>query len=283
VTFQPRRVVAWATDIHLNFASPERRTVFHAAVRSERPHALLLGGDIHEAPGLVEQLRALETDLRVPIFFVLGNHDYYRSTFDRVEARMRALSRESPALRWLPDAGVIELSPEVGLVGHGGWADGRNGDYWGSNLELSDDFLIGDFLGLGQRERLALLGRRADEAAAWARREIPAALERFRRLIVLTHVPPFQEAAWYEGKMSHPHYLPHFSSRVMGEALAEAARAHPDREILVLCGHTHGGGILEVLPNLTVVTGASRYGHPEVTGIIDLEAPRLLPARGAPP
>ena len=277
MTVQIRRL-AWATDIHLNFCSPERRALFHDGVRAQDPDALLLGGDIGEAPGLIGELRELEMKLRMPIFFVLGNHDYYRSTFDQVEARMRALARESAGLLWLPGAGVIDLSPKVGLAGHGGWADGRNGDYWGSNLELSDYLYIGDFLGLGRRERLALLERRGDEAAAWARRVIPPALERFRRLIVLMHVPPFQEAAWYEGQMSHPHYLPHFSSRAAGEALAECARARPDREILVLCGHTHGGGTLDVLPNLTVVTGPARYGEPAVTGIIDLEAPRLLPA-----
>ena len=277
MTIQIRRL-AWATDVHLNFCNPERRTLFHEAVRSQDPDALLLGGDIGEAPGLIGELRALEVKLRMPIFFVLGNHDYYRSTFDQVEARMRALAQESAALRWLPEAGVIELSPEVALAGHGGWADGRNGDYWGSNLELSDYLYIGDFLGLGRRERLALLNRQGDAAAAWVRRVIPPALERFRRLIVLMHVPPFQEAAWYEGQMSHPHYLPHFSSRSTGEALVEAARAHPERDVLVLCGHTHGGGTLEVLPNLTVVTGAAQYGMPAVAGIIDLEAPRLFPA-----
>ena len=89
------RRVAWATDVHLNFCSPEGRNAFCEAVRAHGPDALLLGGDIDEAPGLIAQLRALETSLRLPIFFVLGNHDYYRSTFDHVEGRLRALK---PAL-----------------------------------------------------------------------------------------------------------------------------------------------------------------------------------------
>jgi hypothetical protein len=273
------RRVAWATDIHLNFSSAERRAVFCEAVRAGEAEALLLGGDIDEAPGLVGQLRGLQSYLRMPVFFVLGNHDYYRSTFDRVEEQVRELSRAPGGLHWLPGAGVVELAPGVGLAGHGGWADGRNGDYWGSNVTLCDYEYIGDFLALDRRGRLALLNRRGDEAAAWVRRELPPALERFRRLIFLTHVPPFQEAAWYEGKMSHPHYLPHFSSRAMGEALVETVRPRPGCEVLVLCGHTHGAGTLEVLPNLTVVTGAAQYGCPAVAGVIDLEAPRLTPRR----
>jgi hypothetical protein len=29
--------------------------------------------------------------------------------------------------------------------------------------------------------------------------------------------------------------------------------------MVVLCGHTHGSGELEVLPNLRVLTGGSKY------------------------
>jgi hypothetical protein len=31
---------------------------------------------------------------------------------------------------------------------------------------------------------------------------LPAALGRFRHVVVLTHVPPFREACWHEGRIS---------------------------------------------------------------------------------
>jgi predicted MPP superfamily phosphohydrolase len=56
----------------------------------------------------------------------------------------------------------------------------------------------------------------------------------------------------------------------VGEVLLEVADAHPDRELLVLCGHTHGGAGVQVRPNLRVVVGAAEYGQPATQDIIDV-------------
>ena len=40
-----------------------------------------------------------------------------------------------------------------------------------------------------------------------------------KKIIVLTHVPPFKEACLHEGKMSDDDWLPYFSSKVMGDVL----------------------------------------------------------------
>lgn len=36
------------------------------------------------------------------------------------------------------------------------------------------------------------------------------------------------------------------------------------RDVLVLCGHTHGEGEALVLPNLRVQTGGADYGAPRI-------------------
>jgi hypothetical protein len=46
--------------------------------------------------------------------------------------------------------------------------------------------------------------------------------------------------------------------------------AHPDRQLTVLCGHTHGSGECRILPNLKVNTGGAVYGKPEVQQIIEV-------------
>jgi predicted MPP superfamily phosphohydrolase len=48
-------------------------------------------------------------------------------------------------------------------------------------------------------------------------------------------------------------------------------RAWPDREMLVLCGHTHGGGVAKILPNLEARTGEARYGFPRIQGVIEVD------------
>jgi len=50
----------------------------------------------------------------------------------------------------------------------------------------------------------------------------------------------------------------------VGDVLLEVARSRPKCQILVLCGHTHGGGEVQVAENLRVMTGPAEYGKPEV-------------------
>jgi len=129
--------------------------------------------------------------------------------------------------------------------------------------------VIDDFKGLDKQGRLELLHRLGDEAARHFRRVLPEALARHRRVVALTHVPPFREACWHEGRLSNGNWLPHFTCKAAGDAMVEVMRAHPDRELLVLCGHTHGAGEAEVLPNLRVRTGGARYGAPVVQRVFE--------------
>jgi predicted phosphohydrolase len=256
--------LAWATDIHLEFLTPPALTSFCVALASSSAEAFLLSGDISQARGLAKHLRILERTLERPIYFVLGNHDFYHGRIAEVREQVKEISRISSYLRWLPASGAVGLTPSTGLVGHDGWADGRLGNYATSPVLLNDYRLIEDFVGLDAPARLHLLNRLGDEAAEYLRREMEGALERWERLIVLTHVPPFAEAAWYQGRRSDDDWLPHFSSYAVGQALTEAAAHRPDREIRVFCGHTHSGGVVDVLPNLRVTTGAAQYGAPVI-------------------
>ncbi len=256
--------IAWATDIHLEFLAPPALAAFCVTLAESNADVFLLGGDISQAKHLRSHLRVLARVLERPIYFVLGNHDFYQGDIAGVREVVRETCRESEYLRWLPDAGLVSLTDGTGLVGHDGWADGRFGDYAASPVLLNDYRMIADFEGLEAGPRLAQLNRLGDEAAAYFARELPQALGRFRRTIVLTHVPPFAEAAWHRGRMSDNDWLPHFSSRAAGDAIRTAAAQRPGRDVMVLCGHTHSAGEVEILPNLRVITGGARYGHPAI-------------------
>jgi predicted phosphohydrolase len=264
------RRLAWATDIHLNFLSARGVDVFCEALAREEPDAVVITGDIAEAPTLSSLLEAVAARLKTPIYFVLGNHDFYRGSIPRVREEVAELSRRSPWLAWLPAAGVVSLGSDTALVGVDGWADGRFGDYVRSPVMLNDYVLIAELAGLSRAARLDRLHQLGDAEAARLRGLLAEALASHRRVIVATHVPPFKEACWHEGRVSNDDWLPHFSSRAVGEALREAALDHPDRILRVLCGHTHGEGSARILPNLKVITGGAEYGEPRVQGVMEL-------------
>jgi predicted phosphohydrolase len=266
----PVRRLAWATDVHLNFLSASGLDAFREALAQQEADLVVITGDIAEAPTLSPLLSVLAAELATPIAFVLGNHDYYRSSIPRVRDEVRAMCERSRWLTYLPHAGVVELTPEIAIVGVDGWSDGRYGDYANSPVMLNDYLLIAELAGLTKEERLDRLGELGDAEAAALRGPLMDAAGRYKRVIVATHVPPFKEASWHEGKLSNDDWLPHFSCRAVGDLLHEAARAYPKTKIRVLCGHTHGSGQAEILPNLKVMTGGAEYGEPRVQGVLEL-------------
>lgn len=264
--------LAWLTDIHLNFLSPERRQAFYEAVAGTGADAVALGGDIAEAGSLGDILRELEAAYRGLIYFVLGNHDYYRGGIQQVRTTVAQLHDEHPRLYWLPSVGPVKLSPSVFLAGHGGWGDARLGDYDGSRVMLNDYVLIEELSGLdptSRRQRLAALG---DEAAAYAQQILPGILSPGVEVLFLTHAPPFEEACWHEGAISEPDWLPHFTCGALGRTLRELMAAHPDARMTVLCGHTHGQGEAQIAPNLRALTGGTTYEQPEIQRVFDVDA-----------
>lgn len=119
-------------------------------------------------------------------------------------------------------------------------------------------------------DRLAKLHALGDEAAAHFRTVLPGAMTRFRHVFVATHIPPFREACWQEGRVSGDDWLPFFTCKAAGDALVEAMATAPDLRMTVLCGHTHGGGEADVLPNLRVLTGGATYGRTEVQRVVEV-------------
>lgn len=262
--------VVWLTDIHLNFIGHDRIEAFCRELSSAKPDAILIGGDIGEAAYVSGYLQRLVASLSVPIYFVLGNHDYYGGSIAAVREEVTAIVGLSKRLCWLPLAGVVELAAETGLVGHDGWADARFGDYANSQVMLNDYLMIAELHGFDRSQRQARLNALGDAAAEHFRKVLPQALSRFSHLVLLTHVPPFREACWHEGAISNDDYLPHFSCKAVGDVLVEMMQSHPERKMTVLCGHTHSSGEAQILPNLLVRTGAAVYGRPQIQDILVL-------------
>ncbi len=77
----------------------------------------------------------------------------------------------------------------------------------------------------------------ADEAARHFESVLEAAATEYPNVVAVTHVPPFREAAWYQGKPSNDDFLPYFASKVVGEVMVKVMQAHPQSNLLVLCGH----------------------------------------------
>jgi 3',5'-cyclic AMP phosphodiesterase CpdA len=256
--------IAWLTDLHLNFLQAELLQEFLDSLIETDPDLLLIGGDIGEARDVEGYLEQIADALKRPIYFVLGNHDFYHGSIHGVRTGVERLCERCEHLHYLSVGDAISLTPRIALVGHDGWADGRIGDYAGSDIMLNDYRLIDELAQMPKAARRTILEALGDDAADHFRRVLPPALERHEEVYLLTHVPPWREACWHEGQLSDDEWAPHFACQAVGDALTEIMDSAPDRRLTVLCGHTHSSGEAQIRPNLQALTGQAEYGHPTI-------------------
>lgn len=262
----------WCTDIHLNFLRPHALKSFYDKVRAEEPDVVLLSGDIGESDSVLRFVEEIGEATNARVYFVMGNHDYYRSSIRVVRDNATRAPRRAT---WLPSVAPVRLNERIVLVGVDGWGDARCGDLE-SKVLLSDWQLIEDFRKsrtdrAARIETLQRLGANEARALSASLAQVPPT----EQLLVLTHVPPFVEACWHDGAISDGAWLPWFTCIATGEVLRAWADAHPDTRVTVLCGHTHGLGRYEASPNLEVRTGGwspgvEGYGNPIVQATLEL-------------
>ena len=187
------------------------------------------------------------------------------------------ITRQSKFLTYLTAMRVLELTPNTAIIGHDGWPDGRLGDYENTEVILNDHLLIAEiskwFEGfeLDKRGLSKTMVALADEAAQHFRDVLNEAASRYSNIVAITHVPPFREAALYQGKVSGDDFLPYFACKIVGDVLREVMQANPQSHLLVLCGHTHDRAELQVLDNLCVLTGEARYKKPVIQQVLEIE------------
>lgn len=262
------RTVAWSSDTHLNFK--QGNVDFFNSVKASKASALLLTGDIAEAKDVASFLMDMESKFGIPIYFVLGNHDFYGGSFKQVRAEMEALTLSHDNLFWMPACSTVELADGVGLCGVDGWYDGRYGFAETPKLIMSDWMLIEE-LKAHRFDHLKLLDAMrevADNEADLARTQLRSAAENYETVYFLTHVPPWIGAAWHVHQHSDYAWQPWFTSKAMGDALEEVAEEYPNTNFEILVGHTHSGGELLVRKNLRCRTAGAKYGEPAITDMI---------------
>jgi predicted MPP superfamily phosphohydrolase len=285
---------AFLTDIHLDCLTHEKLNDFLVTCADPSIDGYLISGDIGTGPNICNFLRVMQDAWQKPILFCLGNHDFWHSAVSTVSTNVRVLARESeldpPSLTYVSAQSFVTLTPETALVGHDGWYDGLHGDARNSRFLMNDWWNIKEFkdvleplstiqykkgprLDMPSRMKIIELCQRlASEAASHVRNGINVALAqgKYKNIVILTHVPPWQEAHIHEGRPGGDQAAPWFTSKIMGDMLEGAAKKYPDVEFTVLCGHTHGRTDVQISQNLTCRVGGADYIKPEIQFVVDV-------------
>lgn len=251
---------AWISDIHIDMLDEATLEQYYVMLDTAFVDALLLGGDIGESHNLRDYLITVAKRAHVPVYFVLGNHDFYGSSIKKTRMLTKVLSAQVPNLTYLtitPD--VVELTPKSALIGHDGWADLRYGDFGHSSVWMRDYTEIEELKDLKKVTLRPVMENLAQESAEHIKTLLTKAMAKYNDIFILTHLPPFQEACWHEGKISDKEWLPHFTNKAMGDVIYDLCKRNPTKRCRVLCGHTHGEGTARILKNLMVYTKGAEY------------------------
>lgn len=275
--------LAWFTDIHLDHVDDVGFVVNRLSNESSKCDSVIITGDISMANTLISHLMLLDDVLEKPIYFVLGNHDYYFSNIRLVRKYVVDACRSMSYARYLAAIPYVRLTGNSALVGHDGWYDALNGNPRSEAMLMNDWIRIQDFspairgnlgskvidknmiIQISQAICIAAVKHIADGIKAAIR-------DKFTNIIVATHVPPFREsynADKYRG-MDVSDVLPWYTSKTMGDMLMSAAKTYPHVKFTILSGHAHSHYDQDLLNNLNVRVGKSSYGSPQIAGYIDI-------------
>ena len=266
--------IVWTTDPHLNHIAVQAWDQWLAKIASQSPDAVLITGDISEGDDVVFQLKRLSEAINVPLYFVLGNHDFYQSDIVRTRRNVAAAVDQNSLLNYLTGSPPIKLDETVYLVGEDGWGDATRGNYEASPIRLNDFALIDDFAQVDKSNWKSMLQEQGKRSANRLRMQLEQVPAETTQLIVATHVPPYCESCWYEGRTTDENWAPFFVCGQVGDVLQQFADENATIELRVLCGHTHHAGTAELSDNLIVHTGAATYGQPDLEACLEIETSR---------
>lgn len=247
----------WLSDTHLNsipFWLRERYFTRH--VNAHDFDSIVITGDISTGKHLKRDLIWLtQTFQELPIYYVLGNHDYYGRGFQKTHHMVQPLAISHPNLTWLTETDVVSLSPSVALVGHEGWYSASFGNPLDMKWAL-DWFRISEMQCLSILDRIAMFGMLASQSALHIRRKVMAAVQSHDTILIATHFPPHAESTSSIGRF-RDFWMSYRTNVPMGDVLLQLAEEFPHKKFIVLAGHTHIPCSVSVRDNLEFHVGTA--------------------------
>lgn len=287
--------LGFATDIHLDHIKATHDLGKQKRVGAEltkHVDALVVGGDISVGKYLEAHLGAFLEGAACPVYFVLGNHDFWLMHEDSIWGIAKSFEGS------LDFSGPVELTPDTALVGVSGWYDTRAGDWMSPGIIMPEFQTTTRLMNLGpvqvgrnqlvwppelKHEMHRVCQAWADEQTAKFMPKLEEAAEKYRKVFIVTHIPPWVESCWSPtGKRpclsrdNSPEWLPWSVNVGLGMKIEALAEDYPDIQFQVLSGHTHGEGETKLDWNLRAFSGKASYGIPKLARVFEVEEDRPL-------
>jgi calcineurin-like phosphoesterase family protein len=262
---------AWSTDTHFDLTTKKRIEKFYEEIKNEKVDSLFITGDIAESDSVCFHLENLSKNLEeVEIFFILGNHDYYKSSISRVNKDIEILCQNHQNLHWFSKIDYVSVNKEVCLVGNENWWDGQ----FEAKVGLLDSFIMSqDYTTIEELkpdninyffDKVRIQSHQCTQAIL---QKLTAAFKAHDTVYLLLHVPPFKNACEHFGIPMGPTWLNHFCNKTLGDKLIDFMDLRKNKSLKIICGHTHSSLSFKPSENITVKVGKSDYFRPKISKV----------------
>lgn len=249
----------WLTDTHL---WPWDRNNLLKIIINQNPKGVFLTGDIsNSAYTLIHDLDFLGPRIERPLYFVIGNHDLHFSNIENTHAEIRNLCKKYKNLIWMDEVDILQLNEDTCCIGNMGWYDGRIGDT--EYLKYTIDwFLIEDFRKLSSMsDRIKKFREIAEESANKLSIKLEIALQKYKTVYLLSHVPAWKEASGNKGIFSDIFYEPYNTNLILGKKLLDIMEQYKEKQLICLFGHTHYMTTTHISHNIKCHVGHGSYSE----------------------
>lgn len=268
------------SDTHFTYCNEKARKHFLQGINnkiSQGGEIILLTGDISESPTLTSELFWLSENIKRPLYYILGNHDFYHSNFEigrQLAKTAQNFSNLKQFICYLPSRQYVKLNTDTVLFGFDGLYDCRNykkdeiSDFI-DGISLQNDFVYNSTLKnicdyeVPIETKLKVFRHYADRET----KSLTLKLNNFfqsnydiiNKIIIATHVPPIY---YRNPKIEYQYDLPGFdSNKNLMDLLEIYSEKYRNKQFIVFCGHNHFGGFTEQ-DNLKIYCKASTCDSP---------------------
>jgi predicted phosphodiesterase len=264
--------LAWLTDPHFDKCDISKFETIAKKFEESSSGGLVVTGDISENGTTMLYLSFLQNLIRKPIWFVFGNHDWYNVSRKQNEEFIKKYSSEN--LIKLDSVDYIKLNKSTCLVGGENWWDASFKSSFGllDNIFMSEDYEKIEFIKpLKTDENIfSKVKTLSKESSELLITKLAKALLVFDKVYLAVHVPPFKEGCLYSGIVMPENWLNHFCDVELGLKLKVLMKAFPEKELVILSGHTHSKSEIKIKQNIKQYVGKVKVADPKINEVFKL-------------
>lgn len=246
----------WFSDCHIYYWQYLKLL---NSIQGENAKGIFITGDESNGLTLSHFLHFIGKNLSIPVYFVLGNHSYWTSSFKKTEIKVSSIIEKYDHLHWLTKQEVMPLTDEIAIIGEEGWYDAAIGNR--NYIKYTLDWLfIKDFRVLKSwDDRFDMFKELARVSAVNIQRKLLTALRTYDTIYLLSHFPPYEEAGRYNSIFNKKFWEPYNNNIILGKTINEVMKDYPNKNVKVLCGHSHSAATVNVSSNVECRVGRGSY------------------------